>query len=483
MPQLRLRLLSLLCLCCIVGSSWGKIAHLLPRPHAVVRTKGHFSLARPVLLDDPTHCAQLAAVFAAMRCSFSEKAQAAVRVRLDSTLDTFDYPLEGFPSEGYRLRISPQSIDITAATPVGVIRAAQTLRQLAQGSATPQLECLTITDFPAFKVRGFMHDVGRSFIPIDDLRRQIDLLSRFKVNVFHWHLTENQAWRLKIKAFPQLTSAASMTRFAGQYYTQAEARTLEAYARERGVTIIPEIDMPGHSEAFVRAMGFDMQSAQGVAALHTILEEVAAIFPHAPYLHIGADEKRITYPDFLPQIIAKVHALGRKVVVWNPIQGVDLSTLDIDMTQMWSTTGRKIAGKPNIDCRYNYTNHFDVFADLVGIYKSNIYYAPRERRVGRYDVVLMERPPTLQRLGHSAAEQFLRQRPRFGRTRLDRRRRSLHRARRRRASQRRCGVRSVSRLGTPFSLPQVHHPRRRTGALRPTDQRRVAHHRCLPQRR
>lgn len=377
MPQLRLRLLSLLCLCCIVGSSWGKIAHLLPRPHTVVRAKGHFSLARPVLLDDPTHCAQLAAVFAAMRCPFSEKAQAAVRVRLDSTLDTFDYPLEGFPSEGYRLRISPQSIDITAATPVGVIRAAQTLRQLAQGSSTPRLECLTITDFPAFKVRGFMHDVGRSFIPINDLRRQIDLLSRFKVNVFHWHLTENQAWRLEIKAFPQLTSAASMTRFAGQYYTQAEARALEAYARERGVTIIPEIDMPGHSEAFVRAMGFDMQSAQGVAALHNILEEVAAIFPHAPYLHIGADEKRITYPNFLPQMIAKVHALGRKVVVWNPVQGVDLSTLDIDMTQMWSTAGRKIAGKPNIDCRYNYTNHFDVFADLVGIYKSNIYYAPR----------------------------------------------------------------------------------------------------------
>ena len=126
----------------------------------MVRAKGHFSLARPILLDDPTHCAQLAAVFAAMRCPLSEKAQAAVRVRLDSTLDTFDYPLEGFPSEGYRLRISPQSIDITAATPVGVIRAAQTLHQLAQGNATPRLECLTITDFPAFKVRGFMHDVG-----------------------------------------------------------------------------------------------------------------------------------------------------------------------------------------------------------------------------------------------------------------------------------------------------------------------------------
>ena len=115
--------------------------------------------------------------------------------------------------------------------------------------------------------------------------------------------------------------------------------------------------------------------------------------------------------------------------------------------------------------------------------EQHLLCAARQRRVGRYDFMLVERPPTLRRRCHSAAKQFLRQRPRFGRTRLDRRRRSLHRAGRRHASQRRCGVRSVSRLGTPFSLPQVHHPRRRTGALRPTDQRRVARHRCFPQRR
>ena len=273
-----------------------------------------------------------------------------------------------------------------------------------------------------------------------------------------------------------------MTRFAGQYYTQAEARALEAYARERGVTIIPEIDMPGHSEAFVRAMGFDMQSAQGVAALHTILEEVTDVFPTCPLPSHRRDEKRITDPNFLPQMIAKVHALGRKVVVWNPVQGVDLSTLDIDMTQMWSTAGRKIAGKPNIDCRYNYTNHFDVFADLVGIYKSNIYYAPRgnaelagtisclwnDRQLSDASAILQQNNfyanvlASAERGWIGGGEAYIEQGGR-------------------RASQRRCGVRSVSRLGTPFSLPQVHHPRRRTGALRPTNQRRVAHHRSLPQ--
>ena len=139
--------------------------------------------------------------------------------------------------------------------------------------------------------------------------------------------------------------------------------------------VIPEIDMPGHSEAFVRAMGYDMQTDNGVAALKTILEEVVAVFPDAPYIHIGADEKDITYNNFLKIMTDKVHSLGKKVVMWNPIRGVTISTsTGADMTQMWSSSGKVINGLPNIDCRYNYTNHFDVFADLVGIYKSNIYY-------------------------------------------------------------------------------------------------------------
>ena len=182
--------------------------------------------------------------------------------------NTFDYPLAGFGNEGYRLDISPNKITITVAEPVGVVRAAQTLRQLALGTeGSPQVEALTMTDFPAFKVRGVMHDVGRSFINIEELKRQINLLAQFKVNVFHWHLTENQAWRFEIKAFPQLTSATSMTRFPGKFYTQAECRELEEYAYERGVTIIPEIDMPGHSQAFVRAMGHDMQTEQGMQGI------------------------------------------------------------------------------------------------------------------------------------------------------------------------------------------------------------------------
>ena len=378
MFRLPLKLVSLICAGASCLSSSAKIEHLLPRPQQIAQQAGAFALQRALRLEDATQTPLLRKVLSASGATFSESAQAVVRVIVDKSLNTFDYPLAGFGNEGYRLDITPNRITITVAEPIGVVRAAQTLHQLSLGTeGSPQIEALTMTDFPAFKVRGVMHDVGRSFIDIEELKRQIDLLAQFKVNVFHWHLTENQAWRFEVKAFPQLTSATSMTRFPGKFYTQAECRELEEYAYERGVTIIPEIDMPGHSQAFVRAMGHDMQTEQGMQELQTILEEVAKVFVRAPYIHFGADEHTITYPNFLNTIIDKIHSLGKKAVVWNPINGVAIQNHKVDMTQMWSTRGKLVKGIPNIDCRYNYTNHFDVFADLVGIYKSSIYYAAR----------------------------------------------------------------------------------------------------------
>ena len=378
MFRLPLKLVSLICAGASCLSSSAKIEHLLPRPQQLTKQAGTFALQRALRLEDATQTPLLRKVLSASGAAFSESAQAVVRVIVDKSLNTFDYPLAGFGNEGYRLDILPNRITITVADPIGVVRAAQTLHQLSLGTeGSPQIEALMMTDFPAFKVRGVMHDVGRSFIDIEELKRQIDLLAQFKVNVFHWHLTENQAWRFEVKAFSQLTSATSMTRFPGKFYTQAECRELEEYAYERGVTIIPEIDMPGHSQAFVRAMGHDMQTEQGMQELQTILEEVAKVFVRAPYIHFGADEHTITYPNFLNTIIDKIHSLGKKAVVWNPISGVAIQNHKVDMTQMWSTRGKLVKGIPNIDCRYNYTNHFDVFADLVGIYKSSIYYAER----------------------------------------------------------------------------------------------------------
>ena len=347
---------------------------LMPKPQKVTENGKIFDLQRPVKLTDPTASALLSSLF-----TTSEQGTATVVVNLvsDEALGTFDYALADFDNEGYRLNITTDNITITAASKTGVIRAAQTLMQLAAATDGTYLQGADITDYPAFKLRGFMHDVGRSFISFDELKKEIDLLARFKVNVFHWHLTDNQGFRFESKLFPQLNQASSMTRFAGKYYTQAQCTELEAYAAERGVIIIPEIDMPGHSKAFSTAMGYNMSSEQGIATLKQLLGELAAAFPLAPYIHMGADEAGTTAA-FVNEMSKYIkETLGRRCIVWNPISGVSISTSNlpyIDMTEMWSTSGRKISGVPNIDCRYNYVNHFDVFADLVGIYKSNIYY-------------------------------------------------------------------------------------------------------------
>ena len=362
---------------CLAQTAQAKVDHLLPKPQKVEVQNGNaFALNRNVTITDPTNSTLLAKFFADNGCTVTNDG-APVTVTIVSAIDgAYDYELAGYENEAYQLEITADAINIKATTKTGVIRATQTLMQLAEGyDGNAELEAVSIIDWPAFKLRGYMHDVGRSFIEIETLKKHVDLLSRFKVNTFHWHMTENQAWRFEVKAYPQLTYASSMTRFAGKYYTQAQCKELQDYAKERGVIVIPEIDMPGHSQAFKTAMGHSMQTDQGVEELKVILEEVAAVFPDAPYIHIGADEETIEYPDFLKIMTDKVHSLGKKVVVWNPIRGVTISTsTGADMTQMWSSSGKVINGMPNIDCRYNYTNHFDVFADLVGIYKSNIYY-------------------------------------------------------------------------------------------------------------
>ncbi len=374
----RLTLLVLLALFALIPSAEAKVIHLLPKAQSVTLAEGAapFALGRAVSITDPTNCVLLNRFFTEEAgCTLDENAEAKVTVELGEVPGAYDFTLEGFPNEAYSIEISENAVKIVAVTSTGVIRAAQTLSQLALGyDGAPELEALTMKDWPAFKLRGFMHDVGRSFVSVEQLKKQIDAMAKFKVNTFHWHFTENQAWRLEIKAYPQLTSDESMTRFAGQYYTQAECKEIQDYAYERGMMIIPEVDMPGHSEAFTRAMGHNMQTDQGVAELKVIIKEVCELFDKVEYVHIGGDEVTITYPQFLETMIAEVKKYGKKVAVWNPINGVNVANLDADMTQMWSSRGAKIAGKANIDCRYNYTNHFDVFADLVGIYKSNIYY-------------------------------------------------------------------------------------------------------------
>ena len=357
-----------------------KVQHLLPKPQQITATENvaAFTLSGSVTInysEGAEKCALLEEFFTSNGCTLAQSGGKTVNVTMVESIEgAYDYQLYGYDNEAYTLEVTADAINITAVKPIGVIRAAQTLTQMAEGwDGQAALEAATVKDWPAFKLRGYMHDVGRSFISADELVKQVELFSRFKVNTFHWHMTENQAWRFEVKAYPKLTSSESMTRFAGQYYTQEDCKKVLAAAKKHGMTVVPEIDMPGHSEAFERAMGFGMQTEEGKTVLKKVLDEVCEVFADAPYIHIGGDEVATTAA-YLNEMIAYVESKGKKVEIWNPINGVGQDALKATYAQMWGTRGYLASGKANIDSRYNYTNHFDVFADLVGIYKSNIYY-------------------------------------------------------------------------------------------------------------
>jgi len=219
--------------------------------------------------------------------------------------------------EAYRLDIGRHGAVITASGDRGLLWGVQTLRQLLplEKTTAVKLPCLHIDDAPALRYRGQMLDVSRHFFPVDFIKRQLDVLSFYKINTFRWHLTDDQGWRIEIKRYPRLTGVgawrteADGSRYGG-YYTQAEVREVVEYARRLGIMVIPEIEMPGHSTAALVAypeyacqppprevptmygVHLDIYCAgkeETFRFLEGVLDEVIVLFP-APYLHIGGDE-------------------------------------------------------------------------------------------------------------------------------------------------------------------------------------------------
>lgn len=345
-------------------------ARLLPRPRRVEWHSSSLALDR-VKLSTNVLLSDWEALIVELGGKVSEHAASAVSVVLVPEL-------EGVPlnqDEAYRLRVDERGIRVEAVTECGVYRAVQTLRQLAGKIAEGvRIPCCEILDWPAFRIRGWMHDTGRSYISMEELKREIAVLSKFKINTFHWHLTENQAWRLESKVFPALNDSANMTRMPGQFYTLEEAKELVRFCKAHHMTLIPEIDMPGHSAAFVRTFGHDMQSPEGMKILKLLIDEVCDTFD-VPWLHIGTDEVKFTNPQFVPEMVAYVRSKGKKVISWNP--GWRYKPGEIDMTQLWSYRGKAQSGIPAIDSRFHYLNHFDTFGDIVALYNSRVYNEPQ----------------------------------------------------------------------------------------------------------
>jgi hexosaminidase len=310
---------------------------IIPKPVKLVPQKGTFKLREKTRIVLQASDPQLKAATdflvglvenaAGYRLAYGDKAgKNTISFVLDKAIAN---------EEGYQLQVTPKAITVKASTPKGAFLAIQTLRQLMpadieapnSGLETFAIPAVAIEDAPRFAYRGVMFDVGRYFYPVSFLKQYIDLLALYKINTFHLHLTEDQGWRVEIKKYPKLQQISAWRKESivghysdkprqydgkrhGGYYTQAELKDLVQYAQDRFITIIPEIEMPGHSQAVLAAYPqfgckenatYEVSTTWGVhkdvfcpneatfTFLEDVLTEVMEIFP-SKFIHIGGDE-------------------------------------------------------------------------------------------------------------------------------------------------------------------------------------------------
>ncbi len=271
--------------------------------------------------------------------------------------------------EGYALRVGGEGVTLTAFRPAGLFRGVQTLRQMlpaaieqpAPQSGPWSIPYAEIRDVPRFAWRGAMLDVSRHFFSVEDVKRYIDYLAYYKVNRFHFHLSDDQGWRIEIKSWPKLAEIGGSTQVGGGpggFYTQEQYAEIVRYAQSRYMVVVPEIDMPGHTMAALASYpelsregimpslytGIDV----GVSSLNTrseftyqfvddVIRELAAITP-GPYLHIGGDEAFKTaeadYIAFIERVQGIVSRYGKIMVGWQEIAKARL--LPVTVVQFWN---------------------------------------------------------------------------------------------------------------------------------------------------
>jgi hexosaminidase len=348
---------------------------LIPRPASVVPVPGRFELAAG------------AVVYAEPATEVLKVAQLlADRLKVATGYDLQVLPDSGTPprgslrlttagadpalgDEGYVLTVSSEQVAVVAAAPAGLFYGVQTLRELfppaiESHSSQPgpwTLAAVTITDKPRFPWRGAMLDVARHFFSVADVKRFVDLLAGYKMNRLHLHLSDDQGWRIAIDAWPDLAPVGGRSQVGGSgeplYYTQADYAEIVRYAAGRYVTVVPEIDMPGHTNAALAAYpelscdGAARQPYTGIAVgfsslctdreptlrfVRDVVREIAALTP-GPYVHIGGDEARSTQPAdyirFMEEAQRIVSAEGKHAIGWEEFANVQL--LSGSLVQQW----------------------------------------------------------------------------------------------------------------------------------------------------
>ncbi len=331
---------------------------ILPQPASLIPGEGSFSLTPEAVIvtDQQTRTTgQLLADFLAPALGFTPPVLSDIPANAPALVLGVSAELSHVGQEGYALAVTPERIAIHAPTPAGVFYGTQTLKQLLPPgifSRTPveqtwQIPAVSIEDAPRFPWRGAMLDLSRHFMPVQEIRKFVDLLSLHKMNVLHLHLTDDQGWRIESKKHPRLTEVGAWRKETiighafdpqgfdgtphGGYYRQEELRELVAYAAARFVTIVPEIDMPGHACAAIAAypeLGvtgeqIEVATTWGIHPylynpdestlqfLRDVLAEVMDIFPGS-YIHLGGDEAIKNQWQTSPQVQTRIKELGLK---------------------------------------------------------------------------------------------------------------------------------------------------------------------------
>lgn len=297
---------------------------LIPYPKEIVRLKG--DLAFSSLRIDELSMASLrdkeriVAEFGDVRRFWQMDAGSRGKQPL-VTFRQINSPLSSAESkEGYTLIVSEKGVEISAGEFSGFFNALQTVRQLIRkDNKKYSMPYCQIKDAPAFPVRGLMLDVGRNYMSVPFLKSVVRRLSHYKINVLHLHLSDDPGWRVEVNKYPELTVETSFwpTRQPGKFYTQEDIKSICDFCDSLNIRVIPEIDMPGHSAAFRKAIGKDMQTPEGMQVLKEALDEIIPLFKDSLF-HIGSDEVHFKMKEFMPEMIRYVRSKGKQVVVWYP---------------------------------------------------------------------------------------------------------------------------------------------------------------------
>lgn len=353
---------------------------LIPKPESIEFGKGHFVLNKETVIQANENSFEAQYLQNAIQQQTGLKLNIVAKSKVDSKIILKEmYPIDpAWSKERYNLSISTKEVIITAPFNHGFFIGIQTLLQLIpiDQKQTLNLPCLNIFDQPKYAWRGMHLDCARHFFSVEFVKKYIDYLAMYKFNTFHWHLTDDQGWRIEIKQYPKLTEIGAWRNGSmighyneqkyddkryGGFYTQEQIKEIVAYAQQRQITVVPEIEMPGHAVAALAAYPqysctggpFEVAKQWGVlddvfcpknetfTFLENILTEVIALFP-SQYIHIGGDEcpktrwkkcshcqsviKREGLKDehelqsyFIQRIEKYVNAKGRKIIGWDEI--------------------------------------------------------------------------------------------------------------------------------------------------------------------